>query len=187
MDFSAFSHGQIQSKLWLCETLEPFITYTNKVIILGSWYNLLGFLLLVRNNDFYDKIVGVDIDQQSVDIANKICDAFIIQNHKIANQKCSAYDVDFDEFDTVICCSTEDIENNSWYNKVPSNKLVCLQTLNIDQEIASRYDNWNILNPNYDLQTFKNKYPMNEILFQGEKEFDYGDLKYSRYMIIGKK
>jgi len=36
------------------------------------------------------------------------------------------------------------------------------------------------------MEDFKNKYPLGQILFEGEKVFDYGHLSYSRYMLIGK-
>jgi len=187
MDFSAFSHGQIQSKLWLCETLEPYINKPVNVIILGSWYNILGFLMMVRNRHLYKKIEGADINSDSIQISNKICDAFVIIDSVIINNNCSVDEVDFSAYDIIISTSTEDIQTNDWYDKIPDNKIICLQSVNLDSTITNKYNNWEIVNPNINIETFRKKFPMNQILFQGSKEFDYGELKYTRYMIIGRK
>ena len=187
MDFSAFSHGQIHSKLWLCETLEPYIDEPVNVIIVGSWYNVLGLLMMVRNRHLYKKIEGVDINSDHINTSNKICDAFVIIDNIVLNNHCSVDDVDFSAYDIVISTSTEDIQSSDWYEKIPDNKIVCLQSVNLDPGIAKKYNNWEIVNPNISMETFLKKFPMNQILFQGSKEFDYGDLKYDRYMIIGKK
>ena len=45
---------------------------------------------------------------------------------------------------------------------------------------------WDITNPNPTMDDFKKKYPLSQILFEGEKVFDYGHLRYSRYMLIGR-
>ena len=57
MDFLSFSHGQTQSKLWLCETIEPYLPKDAVVAILGCWYNTLGFMLLTRNQSMYQHIL----------------------------------------------------------------------------------------------------------------------------------
>jgi hypothetical protein len=187
MDYSAFSHGQIQSKLWLCENLEKIIPANSNIVILGSWYNILSFLLLVRKPNFYHKITGIEINKNNIEISNKICDAFIINKKVVFNIEADVNNIDLNQFDVIICTSTEDIQDDIWFQKIPKNKIVCLQTLNVDPNTAKKYEFWNIVNPNYNMEDFIKKYPMNEIQFQGEKEFDYGDLKYNRYMIIGKK
>jgi hypothetical protein len=188
MDYSAFSHGQIHSKLWLCEQLESKITRKSDVAIVGSWYNILGLLMVVREPELYNSITGIEISQNSIDIANKICDAWMINDdQKISNKCISANNVEYYNYDIIINTSVEDILDTVWYDRIPNNKLIVLQSNNLTPNKVSKYPGWNIVNSNPDIETFKNKYPMNEILFQGEKKFDYGDLKYSRYMIIGKK
>jgi hypothetical protein len=188
MDFSAFSHGQIHSKLWLCEEIEKFITKPVNVAILGCWYNILGFMMVTRNKNLYSYIHGVDFNQDAISVANKICDAWMINDdQKIKNQCYHVSNIEFYNYDIIINTSVEDIISMQWYENIWSNKIVCLQSNNLTPDKVSKYSGWNIVNPNPDIETFKNKYPMSEILFEGEKEFDYGDLKYSRYMIIGKK
>ncbi len=188
MDFSAFSHGQIHSKLWLCEEIEKHITKPCNVAILGCWYNILGFMMVTRNKDLYNYIDGIDLNQDAITIANKICDAWMINDdQKIKNQCYHVSNIEFYNYDFIINTSCEDMTSNKWYENIWDNKIVCLQTNNLTQEQVSKYQGWNIVNPNPTIEVFKNKYPMKEILFEGKKDFDYGDLKYSRYMLIGKK
>jgi len=191
MDFSAFSHGQIHSKLWLCENLEPHLPKSSNIIILASWYNVLGMMLAMRKPTHYKKIIGIEQNETSIATANKICDAWMINNDQlIKHDKGSIQDLtywDFDQYDAIINTSVEDISSNRWYHQVPRGKLLALQSNNLTLEKVSKYKDWIILDPNPDMETFKEKYHMDEIIFEGELEFDYGDLKYSRYMLIGRK
>ena len=67
MNFDAFSHGQIQSKIWLCEELEPHTPIHANIRILGSWYNILAFMLLTRRPEYYyNSIEGIDIDPDAM-------------------------------------------------------------------------------------------------------------------------
>ena len=76
MDFDSFSHGQIVSKLWLCEQLEQYIDKNRDITILGSWHNVLGFMLSVRKPGYYKNILGVDSDINVIEIADKITNAW---------------------------------------------------------------------------------------------------------------
>jgi hypothetical protein len=188
MDYSSFSHGQIQSKLWLCCELEKFIEPDSNVVILGSWYNILGFMMLARNPQLYNHITGIDNNRDSIEIADKVCNAWMINDdHKIKNLEGDVNQVDCSDFDVIICTSVEDIENTEWFNNIPSNKLVCLQALNLDATQTEKYQDWIIKNPIANKDILKEKFPINQILFEDQKEFDYGDLKYTRFMLIGKK
>jgi len=191
MDYSAFSHGQIHSKLWLCEHLEPYLPTNSKILILASWYNVLAMMLIMRKPKGYTSIVGIEKNEESIKVANRICDAWMINNDQIVkNEKASIEDYnywDFDQFDAIINTSVEDIQSNRWYHQVPRGKLIALQSNNLTPEKVSQYKDWIIQDPNPDMETFKEKYHMDELLFEGSKEFDYITLKYDRYMLIGRK
>ena len=186
MDFSAFSHGQIQSKIWLCEELEKHITDPVRVVVLGCWYNMTGFLLFARNQHLYKRIDGVDTNLESVGMADKINDALKIEN-KFNAFYADANNTFYHNYDVAICTSTEDIKETHWFERIPEGKLICLQSLNLTPKQIKKYDNWNIMNPNKTFKEFKNKYPLSSTLYEGSKKFDYGDLKYTRFMIIGIK
>lgn len=185
MDFNAFSHGQTQSKIWLCENLEPHIPDLAQVVVVGAWYGILSFMMLSRNQNKYFVISNIDKDESSIEIANKLTNAWRIgSDYKVRNickdiEKISS--TDFSAYDVVINTSCEHM-NNEWFNKVTKNQLICIQTSNY----VTDDPNWDITNSNPTMEVFKNKYPMSTILFEGEKLFDYGHLKYTRYMLIGK-
>lgn len=183
IDFTAFSHGQIQSKLWLCENLEPLLPPAySQVAIIGSWYNVLGFMLLTRNQERYNLIMGIDKRDESVTVANKITDGWSVgMDFKARNTCDDIKDCNLNSYNVVINTSCEHM-NNDWFEKVNPYQLLCLQTSNM----VTDDPNWNIVNPNPTMDDFKKKYPLSQILFEGEKTFDYGHLRYSRYMVIGK-
>ncbi len=186
MDFSAFSHGQIQSKLWLCQELEPFINSGSKIVILGCWYNILSFMLLNRNPNKYNCIHGIDVNHDAISVANKLCDAWLIEPNCIIQNFCKDANVhDLNYYDVIISTSCEDIEKNTWFKNISESKLVCLQSTNLDNSTTDKFTNWDIKNPNYNLESFKKKFPMSQLKFADTKFFDYGELKYERFMLIG--
>lgn len=186
MDYNAFTHGPILSKIWLCEELEKFIKNPVRIMVLGCWYNLIAFLLFARNHKQYKKIDGIDINLDCVNGANKINDAWKIEN-KLETFHADANNAFYQNYDIVICTSTEDIKDMEWYSRIPEGHLVCLQTLNLTQKQVKRFPGWEILNPTKTMEEFKTKYPMKKILYEGSKKFDYSDLKYTRFMLIGIK
>lgn len=184
MDYTAFSHGQLQSKQWLCEVLEPYIPYGSSILILGCWYNLLGLMLLTRNPHIHHHIKGIDIDPNAIEIANKVCQGWTIQpNVKMSNIVADANTFDYFGHNVVINCSLEHMNNDEWFKRIPNGTLVCLQTSNVNIQDPS----WDIKNhiPTMDILT--SKYPLSFYLFRNTKYFDYGNFKYERYMCIGLK
>jgi hypothetical protein len=182
IDFNAFSHGQIQSKIWLCENLEPHLPPFAQVAILGSWYNALGFVMLSRNEQKYNMIMGIDKDEESIEVSNKITNAWMLGSEfKVRNTCANVAEYDFRSYNVVINTSCEHMSSD-WYSKVKPYQLVCIQS----SDMITDDPGWNITNPNESMEVFKKKYPMSQILFEGEKLFDYGHLVYNRLMLIGK-
>lgn len=184
MDFTAFSHGQVHSKIWLCEQIEPYIPYQSNIAVLGSWYNLISLILLIRDDNKYQSFTGFDIDPDVITISNKLCDAYMIGDDiKITNKVCDVDHVNLNGYDVIINCSIEHMTTTKWFDNIKNGTVVCLQTSNvlIDDDI------WKIKNPTKSLAEFKNKFPLSEIYFSGEKQFNYGSWGYDRYMLIGKK
>lgn len=184
MDFTAFSHGQIKSKLWLCEELEPCLPENTNVLILGAWYGIMAFMMLARNPNRYNQITCMDQDPQAIAVAQKILDTWQIDQDNIT--KILLRDVNLPEtidsdYNVIINCSCEHMQGD-WFKQVQPGQLLCLQTSNrvTDDPV------WDIKNPSATMSEFKNKYPMSQILFEGAKVFDYGDLCYTRYMLIGR-
>jgi len=184
MDFSAFSHGQIHSKLWLCEKLEPYIPDQATVGILGAWYNVMGFMLMVRNPNKYASIIGLDIDPTVKPIADKICEAWTIQpTVRVVNRTLDVNVNNFDGYQVIINCSVEHMASNDWFDKIPKNAIVCLQSAGTNDH--TKIDEWHITNPNYSFDEFKEKYPLSHYYLRDQRKIVYDDWWYSRYMVIG--
>jgi hypothetical protein len=182
MNFDAFSHGQIISKLWLCEKLEPHVPENSVVFILGSWYNTLGSMMLTRNRNLYQHILGIDIDAQSIELADKLSSTWIIEK-KLRNIVGDACSYKLEGPDVVINCSSEHMDS-TWFNHVTNGTLVCIQS----SDIVEPDEVWVIENPSSTLESFSEKYPMTETLFEGIYPIEYENgFRYKRFMKIGRK
>jgi hypothetical protein len=184
MNYDAFSHGQIKSKLWLCDELEKYVQNESKIAILGGWYNILGFLLLARKQDKISSILNIDIDSSAIEIANKINESWMIgTGSKVNNIVADVSTYNYQGFDVIINCSIEHIASNDWFYNITSGTLVCLQSSNVDLND----DIWKVINPNRTLDDLVKKYPLSQILYKDSLELVYNDGGYKRFMIIGIK
>jgi len=187
-NLNSFSHGQIVSKLWLCEELEKFCKPKDDLYILGGWHNVLGFMLAVRKPNYYKKIHNIDIDINAILVADKVSNAWTnqlyVDNHVINTcADCNSYNFVINpESDVVINCSVEHFENNNWYNKLPSGTLVCIQS----SDILESGGGWIQKQPNKDLDTFLSRFPCKETLYVGTKRIQYPHQGYNRFMLIGR-
>lgn len=186
----SFKHSLISSKLWLCQELEKVIAgkqVKNPIVhILGSWHNILGFMLLVRNPSLYGSIHGYDVDKQSVDLADKILDNWKYSYPKVYNHN---IDINLINFSSVgdesifINCSVDQIDGTAWYKNIPDNKLICLQSTDLPLE----KDDWDIKQSYPTKVEFTETYKVRELIYCDSMLFDYGHLKFYRHMMIGIK
>ena len=182
MNYDSFSHGQVVSKVWLCEQLEPFVTDNSNVLIIGSWYNILGFMMLTRNKNLYQHILGIDLTKNSTEIADKLNDAWDIEG-KLSNNIADAQYYDYTGFDLVINCSCEHMDND-WLDKINHGTLVCIQS----SDVVDPNEPWFITNPNSTLNEFSEKYSLKSVLFEGTLPIKYSTgFSYNRFMKIGIK
>ena len=193
MELLSFAHGQITSKIWLCEELEKYCKLNDNLCILGGWYNILGFMFSIRKPNFFKKIHNIDIDNEAIKYADNICDAWINVPHSnshIVNTCADSNEYDLQvntETDIIINCSVEHFTSNNWFDKLPTNTLVCIQSSDIkDKEVIASFDTWVQNQPNRDLATFLNRFPVKEYLFVGTKNFEYPKFGYNRFMMIGR-
>ncbi len=186
----AFSHGPILSKLWLCEELETILTnieYTNPTVnILGGWINVLGFMMQIRKPNYYREINSYDSDPESTRMSDRLCDAWKFEKSKIYNKTNDVRHLRFNQNTPELIfvnCSVDQFVGTKWYDNLPDKSIVCLQTTNLPIENAP----WNITQETKTISELLDKYKLNQILYTGEKYFDYGELKYTRLMSIGIK
>jgi hypothetical protein len=176
MNYDAFSHGQIKSKLWLAEKIEPYIG--KDVIVLGSWYNLTTFMLKCRGSN--SNFIGIDIDSEVIPIADKICNTWIIDG-SVRNMTGDSKNITVD-YDTVINCSSEHM-TTEWFDNIKQGTLVCIQSSNM----IDPNDPWYIVTASPDIESFKQKYNLSSTLFIDTLRIQYSDWGYDRYMLIGIK
>lgn len=187
--YEAFSHGLIVSKLWLCEELEHVINNLNisqsKVHILGGWHNVLSFMMIVRQPNYYEQIDSYDIDLEATIVANKICDTWKFETPRVTNHTIDINQLRFDNSKNLIFinCSVDQVEGVNWYDIIPKNNIVVLQTTDIMTDPPP----WTIVQRTPNIESLLEKYPVQTLLYKGIKNIDYGHLSYNRLMTIGIK
>lgn len=179
VNWDSFSHGQILSKKWLCEKLEPFLDSEQKIAILGGWYNVLAFMLRVRDN--HQHITSFDFDDTCKKIADKINDCWVLEK-TIHNVVADVNSLDLSEFQVIINTSCEHMPGH-WFDTIGSGTIVCLQSSNLDISTHP----WYITNPSTSIKSFIDKFPMTNVNFVDVLNIEYSNWGYQRFMIIGKK
>tara|TARA_B100000282_G_scaffold254703_1_gene200369 strand:- start:1108 stop:2304 length:1197 start_codon:yes stop_codon:yes gene_type:complete len=191
-----FSRGQLQSKSWLVRELKELDPKLGTVFLCAGWYATLATMLF--ENDFeIDCIRSFDIDPSCVEIAEVFNKPWFVDNWKFKAITDDIKNINYfghqwqmwsnknnrlsnpisDTPDTIINTSCEHIDNFAeWYDKIPYDKLVILQSNNYF-EIEEH------VNCSKDIDEFKAQAPCKEYLFTGTLDLGI----YKRFMIIGKK
>lgn len=175
----SFSHGQITSKIWLCEELENLQWSSDTTHIYGGWYAVTAFLLLSRGKFQVNYIKSFDSDPECEPIADMVNNNWLVQNWKFKayTTDCS-YPVEGDR-DLIINTATEHFETMDWFNFIPSGTRLVLQGNNMKHDDHYIHSN--------SLDDFIKRYPLSKIDFAGEKSFHYNTWGFTRYMTIGVK
>ncbi len=175
----AFSNGQIESKLWLCQELEHLGWTSELTHVYGGWYGILSFLLLSRETFQVDRIESFDIDPSCESIADMINENWVRQEWKF-----KAYTLDCNQGvrgspDLIINTSTEHFNSMEWFNRIPGGTAVILQSNDMPHED-------HVINFQ-SLDQFIEHFNLSNLVYSGSRDFVYPDWKFTRYMIIGFK
>lgn len=187
LDFDAFSHGQMSSKLWLCEQLEKYISDQFQspisISVYGSWIALLPFLLLSRGNIKIRQFDLYDQDSRVHENAKRILDFWKFDPEIKINfhtNDCNEIKVQSDKTDLVINTSCEHMIGLSWWKHLPNKTHFCLQTTDMihPTHVSSpkNLDSW--------IQSLSLK--NDQIFYSGEKKVSYPAFSFHRWMLIGK-
>lgn len=181
VDKDAFSSGQIGSKLWLCEELERLFNSIDVAWIYGGWYGITAFLLRTRGQLQIGSIRSYDIDPYCEPVADMINENWVYQDwqFKAHTEDCNKIDIKSSTPDLVINTSTEHFNSFDWWHKIPSGTVVAVQGNNMPHTDHFIHTT--------SLEQFSKEFNFSEILYKGEKEFEYPTWKFTRYMIIGIK
>lgn len=194
----AFSRGQVKSKIWLATELAKISSKYKTAYILASWYGQLVNYMDIAGIHC-DKIRLFDLDAEACDVSDNIFNFDKMSNSWQAKSVCmdlnditwtkkgGTYhipDVDrpFDEStmpDLIINTSSEHM-SDEWFFKIKfkeleSNPIVVIQSNNL-------FDVPEHINCVYSVSHLKKKFPMKEILFEGEIQLK----GYKRFMLIGR-
>jgi hypothetical protein len=171
-----FSRGQLISKFWLVEELmKAHRLFDEKIVIAGSWFGVLGYLLRTKFVDV--QVTCVDIDPRCEVFLSKLVPEY--QPNRVKGVTADLYDFDYSDQDVIINTSCEHLTNLSgWLEKIPSGKTVVLQSSNYEK--LEEHQNCVKSLQEIIQQTGSH---ISEIKYTGE----WGFTMYTRYMLIGKK
>lgn len=175
----AFSNGQIDSKLWLCQELEKLGWDSSLTHIYGGWYGVLAFLLLSRQQFSVARIESYDLDPACESVADMINNNWVIKNWQFKAHTADCDFVDKTQADLIINTSSEHFDSMLWFNSIPEGKRVIIQGNNMPHDDHVVYSN--------SLESFVETYPLSTLLYSGKLNFQYPDWAFTRYMIIGVK
>lgn len=196
----AFSRGQIQSKIWLTKELAKIKTDYNEIMVMASWYGQVRSILDIMLT--YNRMRLLDMDPASCAISDNVFNYLELENYKVkscctnindltchktgyelALQNYSDPDgkIILEKFepDLIINTSAEHMDED-WYNQIrfkefDSNPIVAIQSNNL-------FDIPEHINCVHGIDHMKKKFPMREILFEGELQLK----GYKRVMLIGR-
>ena len=183
LDNDAFSSGQISSKLWLCKEIEKLpITSPQTIWVFGGWYGVASMLLLSRETLPIKSIRSFDLDPICESIADSLLENWVWQEWKFKAMTADCNQIKYNEYnlpDIIINTSTEHFDSMNWFNNIPSNTTVVLQSNNMPHDDhISCFEN---------VDEFVDHFPLTNIFYKGKLDFKYPNWEFSRYMIIGKK
>jgi SAM-dependent methyltransferase len=163
----SFTDDLIVSKLWLIREISKIHKDFNSIYILGSWYGNLSLFLLDKNNIQFKKIINVDINKKVLSTGQELATKFGVAD-KIEPMVKDANDLDYRQArppSLVINTSVNDMENDGWFDNIPTGTLVAIQTR--DESL--------------------DQFKFTKILYSGGKELKDPEDSYIRNMIIGVK
>lgn len=186
MDFNSFSSAQMQSKLWMVQRLENVLLEERpiedgyRIWILAGWYGLTNLLLRTRNIVPILEVRSFDLDPTCEPIADAVNNMWVWQAWQF-----KAHTADINQLaykpkpDVVINSSIEHMTSDVWWNNIPKGTVVCLQ--------ASDMEDTDHVNRFKTSRELYQAYPVEELIYEGVKLFEFEDKNFYRVMIIGIK
>lgn len=203
----AFSQGQIQSKLWVADTLNTLdIDLGQTTYVCAGWYGLLSAILLERCPNKLGKILSFDIDERAENPADMLNIKYVMDDTRFKavtkdiqeleyrddefevtfyqytdhqNYKIEVHDMNVRRATCVINTSCEHIEDfDDWWDNIPDGMLVIMQNNNFTE-----HNDDTVCNTVPSEQRWVDKLDLDELYYRGTLELP----KYKRFMVIGRK
>lgn len=192
----AFSHGQIQSKLWLIEKAETTLPKNlSCAFICAGWYGLLAALWKQHPACSIKKFRSFDHDPTCAPIADSLHRQLVIKDWEFKASTADIMSLDYslthyevtkadgsvqklsDRPDLIINTSCEHLTDfKKWFAKIPTGTWVILQ----NNDFFAGKDHVNCVKS---LEEFLNQVPLTKIAIQDSLKLDH----YTRFMLIAQK
>ncbi len=184
INFDAFSHGQIKSKLWLCEEMEKSFKdfeYIN-LEVFGSWYGSLVFLMLIRNRLNIKNVNFYDIDQEALRISRKLHDFWLHEHSVQLNfniSDCQLIKLPLNKNSIIINTSCEHFSDLDWWHNLADGTYFVIQSTDMVHEQH--------ISPTFSLEQWKHQLSPRLIIYEGQNKTTYEDYSFTRFMLMGIK
>lgn len=185
----SISEGQLESKLWLVDTVKNF--NLGNVFICAGWLSTILF----DNRLKYNRCINIDIDKNCEIISKILHHNLLVDNWKFQSITDDIFNINYEKHsfnfvrsngtvsiveiipDTIINTSCEHIANfDNWYNLIPKGKFLILQSNN-------GFDIPEHVNCVNDIAEFKKQTPLSIEFYSDQKQMP----KFTRFMRIGYK
>ena len=194
----AFSRSQIRSKIWLVEELLKIKPVFHNVVVFAGWLGQIKSIYDKRLT--YRKMRIVELDKKACEISDYIFNLSSLEDYKVKSVNAdinnltlhkNGYEWEVENFkdetkysekflpNLIINTSAEHMSED-WFHQIrfkeiDSNPIVAIQSNNL-------FDIPEHVNCVYSIDHMKKKFPMKEILFEGELQLK----GYKRVMLIGR-
>ena len=173
----SFTRDLVASKVWLLTELARVAPQVDTIYVLGSWYGNLGVLLALDPIIRYKKLINVETDQKFLEASQRIHNYLGMSNTEY--MLADANDLDYRQLGNngvVINTSLTDMTGRSWFDNIPKGTLVVMQSRDYDPGNAA-----------HSTQDIVDRFPLSEIIFNGQLKLADPETVYTRYMVIGIK
>jgi hypothetical protein len=173
----SFTRDLIASKVWLLTELARIAPQVGTIYVLGSWYGNLGVLLALDPVIKYKKLINVETNQKFLQASRHIQDHLGMGNTEYMLADANTLDYrQLGQHGVVVNTSLTDMEGQAWFDNIPADTLVAMQSRDHDPGNAA-----------HSTQDIIDRYPLSEIIYDGELEVEDPETEYTRYMAIGIK
>ena len=173
----SFTPDLIKSKVWLLSELAKISPEVGTIYVLGSWYGNLGVLLALDPVIRYKQLINVETNPEFLQASKRIHDRLGMGNTEYMLK--DANDLDYKQLGpdgVVINTSLTDMSGQAWFDRIPAGTLVVLQSRDHD-----------LGNEAHSTQNIIDRFPLSEVIYDGELKLQDPETAYTRYMVIGIK
>jgi len=173
----SFTHDLTKSKVWLMQELARVQPEISTMYILGSWYGNLALYMTLDPVAQVDKFINVETDKSMLDQSRRMMNHIGASNVEYMNQ--DANNLDYRQVDSnsvVVNTSLTDMDGTEWVDNIPNDTIVVMQAR--DNDPGHQF---------HSTQDILKKFPLNDVMYQGELDLQDPETTYTRYMVIGRK